>query len=69
MNKEFIGYIIYVIVIWYIFKWILMFIAYGNNNKSDKEKDQDFKTYNNFRNIVFGVTIIILLINLLGLND
>lgn len=67
MNNEFISYIIYLIIAWYLLDWIITFSVYGNK-KNEKYKDQNFKEYNIARHIVCGIVLVIFLINLFKLN-
>ena len=68
MNNEFISYIIYLIAFWYISYWLLIFMIYNKKDKSPS-LDKNFKEYNVARHVIFTFILIILLVNLFGLNN
>lgn len=67
MNREFIAYIIYLIIAYFISYLIPMFFIYGRKNVTDKEMDADYTFFKVARYIVFGFILIILLANLFNL--
>jgi len=66
MEDNYAVYILYLIIIWALSKWLIIFIAHGNKNIPADKQEQNYKAWNTIRHVVFGFILIIFIINLIN---
>ena len=64
MAKEFLVYILYLAIIWYVLKGIISVFVYGNKKNSEEEREENHKKWMDIWNFVCGFILVVFIINL-----